>query len=799
MVMPANVMGGATQPLPAGLAGLSVEEYLAREQQASARLPENTYWAAKEANEVVSMLKQKRRAFKRAAEDMGFATMWRLAYQQYFGRDEYGWTQLIQRDGEVGELLRFRVNETRSYLKQMVTMAIGNRPAFECDATNTDYDALSQAEMADNIVNYVYRTSYGERKERRAVEYAQAFGRGSTWIRWDPNAGEDVFEDQPVLVDMPDGSKAPRLDRVTGEPVTKRVATGKRTGELVIKAIAPWNQFHETQIDDEDDHVWRAVVERRSKHELAALSPDKADQILGVSSTDPDGFEDHYFRRGLYRETSDDSVPVIHFYHAASDALKPHLDRMKRKGYGRYLVCVGDVVLVDTVMPTRQMPIVDLMPEPFIGTSFGYASSWDMIAINQMHDQVISDIASNLSTFGRTSIYTEEGTTITAEQIVNGMKVLVGKMNSKPPTPINFAAIPEAAKWFVDTLRRYYQSISGLNATARGETDANVTSGTMAALFHSIAIEHASDSIAAVDTHRERVANLILDILKVSADHPMIVKIAGQDERANAQSFKKDDIYGIRGVTLRTANPMTRTNAGKMEIAQLQMKVPGAVTDPAQIDELLVSGQIKPLYEGPRKRRLGIRWEDEALSKGPEVQEVPAVPGALLGNGLKMPDTPAYKRVPTVPVGQLDNHQLHIDSHYALLCNPSVHAHPEIVAAILAHIDEHWKIWAETDPVRLKAANLPPWPGPPPAYTQPPQMPHMGAPPMPPPPPNGPHGAPPGAPQPPRPGPQSPPNGKPQPAPAAMQPTNQPKQMMGDMGVPLPKPAQSPIEPQAKS
>lgn len=752
-----------------------IDPLAAEQQQAqAAEQQRNLYWAAKQAGDVVAELNNKERAYFEVAQRRGFTAISKVSFAQYHGLSAdggSGWeTQTVNLEGAQGELLRFRVNEFRSFMKQLIQMAIGNRPAFEASATNTDYDSIGQAETADAIVDYVYDNTFGERKERKVVEYGMLYALGFTWVSWDANSGEEVMADQPAMRKLADGSAQPLLGP-DNKPLTEKVKTGKRTGKLVMKAIPWWRQFCEPKVDEADEHLWRCVRERRSKYEVAATVPEGLrEQILGLDTRDEYGIEQLF---GFQDDQYDSSeITVKHFYHAPSPAMTGSVTAAgEEASAGRYIVYAGNIVLRDIPLPYPVIPLIDFCPAEYIGTSWGYADAWDLIAVNQMLDQVISDCASNIATFGRQSIWAQDGLHLNAEDIANGMKILTSPAGSEPPKPIVFAAVPEASKWFVETLRKFFQSLSGLNSVTRGDPDHNITSGQMAALFHSIAIEFMSGPQAAVDHHRERVANLIVDILKQYAEHPMIMQIAGKDERAYADTFVRDDLYGISGVKVKTSNPMMRTTAGKMQIGDKILEYaktmpPGTVvSDPSQIIEVYTSGQIKPLYDSPRKRRMRIKAENEALQEGPAVQDVTPPPLAPLPNGLQPPPKPPYKTVPETPVLWFDNHRQHIAEHEALLSSREALNNQPMRDAVLAHIDDHYRVWEETDPRKLAARGLPPYPAPmlPPA----------------PPPAND--------------------NGRPMPKdkqgpPEAMEPTDQPKQMeTGPAGTKLPKPAQSPM------
>lgn len=683
------------------------------------------YWAAKTADQVIAELDKKERQHGSVIKSKGFSTMWRVQRAQYYGLDPNdlnSWsTQNVMLEGDQNEMVRFRVNESRSFISQTITMAIGTRPSFQCMATNTDYDSLGQVETSDALIEYVYGDVYGERKERKTVEKSALFGLSWTWLRWDPNGGTPITEKRPVMRALAGGVQQPALDPKTGKPKMQDVATGQRTGEIVMKSLGPWDVFHEQGVDDPEDHIWLCAREKRSKWEIAGLYPEKKDAILAAASNRDryDISEMFGSMIGALGSHETDEITVKHFYHRGSPALAG--GEFSR---GRHIMYVGSTMLLDEPLKYERIPLIDLCPNDYIGTSFGYANAWDMCSVNQMLDQIVSDVASNLATFGRQSVWMEEGTTLSPLDIANGMNFLTGPPNSKPPQAVQLAAIPAASQWFLEYLQKRFNSLSGQNSVTRGEPDANITSGQMAALFHSIAIEFNSAFQGAVDNHRERVANMILDILKRFATHPMVAKVAGIDERPYQDSFTRDDFDGVSGVKIKTANPMMRTQAGRSQMAEWLLKIPNALTEPDQLAEVIVSGQLKPAYDAPRKRRMRIKLENEMLldlaqapqlpGQPPPVQQKqdPGMPVVVNGQSVPGAPGPAYRCVPSVPVIYLDNHVDHIHEHYALLTSREALLNPTYLDVVTAHIEHHKKIWRECDPLELQALGLPVFPQP---------------------------------------------------------------------------------------
>src|SRR5262245_45783830 len=93
---------------------------------------------------------------------------------------------------------------------------------------------------------------------------------------------------------------------------------------------------------------------------------------------------------GFDLDNNEDDVIVDHVY------IAPH--RIAPRG--RYVGIADDMILWDEELPIDEIPIEEMCSEHFMGTPFAYSSNWDLIAPQEMRDQLCSDGASNFTKFG---------------------------------------------------------------------------------------------------------------------------------------------------------------------------------------------------------------------------------------------------------------------------------------------------------------------------------------------------------------------------------------------------------------
>jgi hypothetical protein len=144
--------------------------------------------------------------------------------------------------------------------------------------------------------------------------------------------------------------------------------------------------------------------------------------------------------------------------------------------------------------------------------------------------------------------------------------------------------------------------------------------------------------------------------------------LAGKSNRSRLLQFKGDDLSNISRVTVEMGNPLSRTVAGKMQIAQ-DLLAAQLIKDPEQYITVATTGRLEPLVECDMSQLQLIKAENEELGEGR--------PQSALAT---------------------DDHRLHIREHSVVLASPEARQDPNVVANTLAHIQEHINLGSSIDP-----------------------------------------------------------------------------------------------------
>lgn len=664
------------------------------------------YWARSSGDRLCGIIKNREKRWYDFAERRGYIDMWLSMLTEYYGIQPTALLGFdaanIALEGDQGELVRFRVNEIRSYIRLAVTTTTKQRVAFQAKTTAVESVSEREVDLAESAMDATYHQWFGEKKERRLVERAELFATMWTWLQWEEDGGDPI--ERPVVLE--DGQVTPET-------------TSHPSPAIVAKVLPPWQVITDPTVEYEEDQLWFIVRERRSRWEMIEQygyeqDPDTGErveseaynEIKNTNAYQAHGYEALFgFDDG---EVSDDDIVIHHFYHKSCRALQG----------GRHTVCIGESVVFDEPFGGT-IPLLRYQPAEFVGSALGYSDSWDLVVLNQMSTQLTSDAATNLSTFGRQSVTAEKGTEFSEEQLANGMHLIRIPKGAEPPKALMLAELPKATMAFLEFLDKKMQTVSGENSVTRGDPSSNIKSGTMAALFASIAQDYQHGRQVALELHREAVGNLMLDMIREQAPEYLVLEMVGEHQRSFIKDFRADGLRVMRRVGVKPVPATLRTRAGQLEMANFLKDVPGAITTPEQAIEVFTQGQVTPIYNASRAVISRVRWENEKFAKAEvTVQQVPGEPqpGPPVGvdpmTGQPIPgpmvEGPPVEITPECPVFPTDNPFIHVPEHNAELASPEALHNPEKRRAILAHMAWHGRVYMDMSPIMAAFLKIPP-------------------------------------------------------------------------------------------
>lgn len=593
------------------------------------------YWASVPSNEIADNILEKVDNFYEYLQLSGRLQLYLRSYTYYYRPRVTGGR--LSPVGEQGELTALSVNHYRNLLLHLETMTTQQRPFFEPRATNSDAKSQAQVILAAGLLDYYMREKKLERNIKQAVKTALMLSEGYVQVTWNANGGEKYGMTE------------------TGAEI--------KEGDIEYTNYLPIDVIRDFTKQESNNDDWHILRKFENKFDLAAKYPEIRDDILGDSNDDNMINTTTFMAQAL---EDSDNISVFTLLHRPTTAM-PN---------GRYTQVLNNgTVLIDGPIPYKETHVYRIAPDEEIGTGFGYTVGFDLLPVQEAIDILYSTVITNQSTFGVQNVLVAEGSNLQTSQLSGGLTVT--EWNSKMPKPeaMNLTSTPPEIFNFIGMLEKLGETISGVNSVARGNPEASLKSGAALALVQSMAIQFSMNLQQSYVQLCEDVGTATIDILKDFASVPRVAAIAGKSNRPYMKEFTGDNLDMIDRVTVDMGNPLTRTTAGKVNLAESLMEK-GLIENADQFIQVLSTGRLEPAIKGKQAGNVLIESENERLSEGQPVR-------ALI----------------------TDNHAIHILEHTIILSNVDLRANANdpVVINTLAHITEHLTMMDRPDVQRLAA------------------------------------------------------------------------------------------------
>lgn len=631
------------------------------------------YFATKPREEIGNELLNKVDAYYSFLHTSGRLGLYKKSYsfyyQSYFDKGKTGVA------GSQGEYRTIGINQYHNIIQHLLVLATSQRPAWDSKAVNDDYESKSQTILSNGLLEYYMKEKNIEQHLRDAVETSLVFAESFVEACWNANSGKS-FGVHPE----------------TGAVIYD--------GDVEVDVFSPLNCIRDFNKTSSKNPSWTILRKTENRFDLISKYPEFVDHILGLPSAieDADSKQINFLNNYQSDEDSED-VPVYYFYHKPCPSLPD----------GRLVIFSDkDTVYIDSPLPYRDIPIYRIAPGEQNGTPFGYTVGFDLLPIQETINKLYSVIVTNQLQFGVQSIAVPKGSNLNHNHF-SGLNLLEFDPKSGPPTSINFTHTAPEVFNFLNQLINTMEQLSGVNSVIRGEPGASLRSGNALALVASTAVQFSQGLGASYNALLENLGTGIINLLIDYASVPRIATISGKNNRALMKQFKGEDLNRINRVQVMVANPLTKTIAGRVNLAEnlLQNQL---IKTPDEYLMVLQTGKIEPAIQGQTAELLLVNSENESLSEGREV----------------------------VPIFS-DDHKLHLQEHRSVLASPDARLNPMLVENVLKHMQEHINLLKTTDPNLLQFLGSPALANPQPnnsapmtAQQQPPQPKQPGMPSLPP-------------------------------------------------------------------
>lgn len=583
------------------------------------------YFANLPVDELLQDCERKRDDFQDYALRTGRLTNWRTNWEMWMRAElKLG----IRFGGDRGQYKLIESNIFRSIVTGLVSVIANQRPSFQPEAVNSDYKSLSQDLIFDSVSNYYLKVKRMEDGYKTGLTYGILMGEGWLYEKWNADIGE--------VVD------------VTSDPEGKQTAV--KEGDVQFAVLGPMDVIRDyTRTDTDND--WIIVREYLNKWDLIAQRPDLEQELKGY--TLPTELQRFRFGHIVDAQTSNaDLIPVYTFLHRKTQACPK----------GRITQYVdSDTWILDTAFPYDEIPCYPCMPDTMPFNNWGTTVMTSLCKLQYAYDKTLSVVLTNQQAFAIQNIVVDESTQTKPEQVIEGLNFIRTQMKAGVPMALELCKTPAEVFNLLNILEQQMEKLSGLPSILRGQPPTGVESGTAMAFLQAQALVFNSPIQQAYISFLERSATGLFNILKAFANTNRMLAIAGQSNSTYMAEFSGKDLSNISRVTVSAGNPATKSEAGKIQIAQ-DLMAKGLIKDANQYFEVLTTGEIDPMLAGPEAQNMLIVKENEQIRRG----------------------------IPQV-AAPWDNHATHIPEHFVIMMDPEIRKtqNNPVMAAAIKHIMSH--------------------------------------------------------------------------------------------------------------
>ncbi|MDX2014151.1 MAG: hypothetical protein SFW67_28390 [Myxococcaceae bacterium] len=654
-----------------------------------------SYFAARTGTDLAKAILEKKTLYERFVESSGLLRIWRLMHWRYFGANpETGNTNHeVNRAGAEGELHLLDMNHLRADVTLWLTLAFSQRTEMEPQVAVDDYEAELEVRRARAILSYFGEQAGIEEAEKLAGEFAGVYGVGYILRLWDRTRGE--LTQAPIEADPAAG--------------LEQGAPEMRTGGMEGHALTPMDVFHDCH-SRSMLRRWNIVRLYKPRHDLAVKYPQHAERIINASADEGKDTLNHVDIMKIARfgdgRSARDEVPVYYFFHEDSPAVPG----------GKFAVILdGETVLEEERLDAtyRTMPVKRLVAAEIHRTPFGFSPAWGLLAPQEAQQSLSTIGLSNARTFGLGIIVSPKGADVDHQSVADGLKLVEYTPGLEAPKPLQMPQTPAEVYAFRNALISEMGTLVGVNSVVRGDPEASLKSGSALALVQAQAVQFSNDFQANIVVWKEKHHMDTITIAQMNMSEQLEPQIAGDYAAALLKPFSGKDFKRVKRVKMKGVNPMSRTLAGKVQIADTLVERFSNVLTPGDYMRVIETGSVDYLTRGETQRRKMLDRENELLAAG-FGPPPPAPVDPMTGQPLPAPPMP--KGVKYVSALITDDHRAHVIKHLEVLDNPALREGTSadaqrVVDAVLSHIEEHEQLAilaTQTRMALLELTNQPP-------------------------------------------------------------------------------------------
>jgi hypothetical protein len=610
------------------------------------------YWASVPGDQIGSQIMERVTEYKQFLKESGKLEELRKSYDTF-----YGPTAIEDVDQS---LKAIHVNHYANLIRHVLVDVTSQRPAWEPRAVNTDMETQADTQLASGLLDYYMREKHIEPILNGSIE--QCLFQHESWVTVDWNvSGGEVYGVNPD----------------NNMPIYE--------GDVDVKMHHMLHVARDVH-NKSQKLPYTVITEFENKWDLVAQFPDMADKIKSLKPIGNDDIQYELVQeaQALKLDVKTDLIPVYTLRHEKTPAMPQ--GRMTK-------VLSADVKLLDGPLPYKRAYVFPASPAQKYMQAFGHSYLLDLLGPQDAFNATVSAILTNQAANAVQNFQVPKGAAPRVVALADGMNVWEYDPKAGKLERMDLLGTPVEVFNFAEFMLKQKDMLAGVGAVSKGDAPATM-SGTAMALLAQQSIQFSSGVQLSRTLLQENVGTAIIELLQTFAVVPRVAMIVGKAKRPLMRYFKGSDLKGISRVICDTANPLTKTAAGRVEVAK-DLLANNMIKSPQQYISVLTTGNLEPLYEHEQGQNNLIRAENEWLMEAKPVMAV-----------------------------MTDDDALHVLEHSCIFNSPEARENPQVIQNALMHIQQHIDQAKSKDPalaMMLKQQSFfvpPPMPGMPPGAPQ---------------------------------------------------------------------------------
>lgn len=595
--------------------------------------------------------------YKEGLEDQkAFHPIWYRNVAMYLGHQWLDWSS-AQNWLQESASPTWRVKMTENIVMPLVRAAISNEldsnPRFYGMPSTSTPEAKGAARIAGRILEGKYYDEDFVNLFERLRLWARMTGSAYLFALWDPRADKVWMGDE-----LDPATGQPVIDPATGQPKQKEYATGDidysvaNSFEVILQrgAVEDFRKHRRimrVQIMDVKDikENWDKDVHPET------LTIDTMYQTRIMSLVDGSGRS--------RTQTSEGQI-------LKDSALVKHMFELPTKEFpnGREFVYANGVVLVPTgdldyfYCGKRALPVgkTDDIKAP--GRCQGDSGINHIAPVQVQVNKGVSAIIENGNSMNRPKVLSPVGSLrdeVFTDEPGEVVEYVPGP-NGQKPEPYKPPEMPAYVLENIPRMKATAQDIYGMHDVSTGRLPRRATSGKAIDALQSADDAPLGLSMRSCGSALSRVFSISLDQMQRKYDEKRIVRMVGRDHEVEVMEFKGADLKGCDFVRVVFAPHLTRGQKIDLATKLFEMK---AISQ-KQLFEMMELGDMDAIFDQDSFQTNYIEHENMDLAKGV-----------------------------VVPVGPMDDDDLHIKKHLDFAQGPAATASPDVALNIKNHVDLH--------------------------------------------------------------------------------------------------------------